>query len=111
MWLNLITELFLFSVATYFVSEFCLTVANVMKTIVQITIVIINLLSLCETQSGAGEKETLRLGVLFSQKVFDFSGSIPAIEMALESIEADETLPFRFTYTHNDSMVSTNMYS
>ena len=45
--------------------------------------------------------------MLFSQEgVFDFSGLIPAIEIALETIEADETLPFTFTYAHNDSMVS-----
>ena len=69
-------------------------------------IIIISLVSSCAAQSGTFEKETLRLGILFSQKVFDFSGFIPAIEMALETIEADETLPFRFTYTHNDSMVS-----
>lgn len=67
-------------------------------------IIAIGLLSL----SGANAtKETLRLGMLFSQEgVFDFSGLIPAIEIALETIEADETLPFSFTYTHNDSMVS-----
>ena len=74
-------------------------------------IIIISLLSSCAAQSGIFEKETLRLGILLSQKVFDFSGSIPAIEMALETIEADETLPFRFTYTHNDSMVSKYNYS
>ena len=66
--------------------------------------ILISLLSLSE--AATDERETLRLGVLFSQEVFDFSGSIPAIEMALETIEADETLPFTFTYTHNDSMVS-----
>ena len=53
----------------------------------------------------ADEKETLRLGVLVSQTVFDFSGSLPAIDLAIESIAADKTLPFTFTYTHNDSKV------
>ena len=71
-------------------------------------IITISLLSL----SGANaqrmeERQTLRLGMLFSQEgIFDFSGLIPSIEIALETIEADETLPFTFTYTHNDSMVS-----
>lgn len=72
-------------------------------------IVIISLLSSCRAESGAygKEKETLRLGILLSQdrNNFDFSGSLHAIEMALETIEADETLPFRFTYAHNDSKV------
>ena len=64
---------------------------------------VISFLSLSETDA----KETLHLGVLFSQEgLFDFSGSIPALEIALETIEVDETLPFNFTYTHSDSMVS-----
>lgn len=73
------------------------------RIIVWIIIAVIGLLSL--RVAATDERETLRLGVLFSQEVFDFSGSIPAIEMALETIEDDETLPFTFTYTHNDSMV------
>ena len=74
-----------------------------MKTAI-VTSVIISLILF----SGAtNDKETLRLGMLFSQEgVFDFSGLLPAIEIALETIEADETLPFTFTYVHNDSMVS-----
>ena len=64
-------------------------------------VVILSLVSSCRAQSGTFEKENLRLGVLFFEK-----GSIPAVEMALETIEADETLPFLFTYTHNESMVS-----
>lgn len=63
-------------------------------------IMIISLVSSCRAQSGTFEKETLRLGVLFFEK-----GSIPAVEMALETIEADETLPFLLTYTRNESMV------
>ena len=59
-------------------------------------LIIISLLSLCE----AKEKQTLRLGFI------EYSGLIPAIEIALETIEADETLPFRLKYTYNDSMVS-----
>ena len=71
---------------------------------ITVLVIVISLLSLSATAKD--ERETLRLGILFSQEVFDFSGSIPAIEMALETIEADETLPFIFTYTYNDSMVS-----
>ena len=67
--------------------------------------IIILVISLSLSAAVTDERESLRLGVLFSQEVFDFSGSIPAIEMALETIEDDETLPFTFTYTHNDSMV------
>ena len=73
-------------------------------------IVTISLLSLSGTSGQSGDeaqREILRLGMLFSQKgVFDFSGLIPTIEIALETIKADKTLPFTFTYTHNDSMVS-----
>lgn len=50
--------------------------------------------------SEATAKETLRLGFI------DFSGLIPAIEIALETIEADKTLPFTLVYSYNDSMVS-----
>ena len=71
-------------------------------------IITIGLLLLSGTNAQrTAERETLRLGMLFSQEgAFDFSGLIPTIEIALETIEADETLPFIFTYTHNDSMVS-----
>ena len=73
-------------------------------------IVTIGLLSLSGTSGQSGEaevqREILRLGMLFSQEgVFDFSGLIPTIEIALETIKADKTLPFTFTYTHSDSMV------
>ena len=52
-------------------------------------------------------QETLRLGVLVSQEAdFDFSGLIPAMELALETVENDTTLPFNFSITLNDSMVS-----
>ena len=71
-----------------------------MKKASVIICIIISLVLSCRAQSGTFEKETLRLGVLFFEK-----GSIAAVEMALETIEADETLPFHFTYTRNDSMV------
>ena len=52
-------------------------------------------------------KETLHLGVLISQEgEFDFTGFIPAMNLALETIENDTTLPFNFTITLSDSMVS-----
>ena len=55
----------------------------------------------------ARAKEALHLGVLISQKGdFDFTGFIPAMNLALETIENDTTLPFYFTLTQNDSMVS-----
>ena len=73
-----------------------------------VMLIIISLLSL--GVAAADEKETLRLGVLVSQTVFDFSGFIPAIEMAIESITADETLPFTFTYIQNDSQVRVRTY-
>ena len=75
-----------------------------MKIVVIISgIIAINLLSI----SGTKGKESLKLGMLFSlERNTDFSGFIPAIEIAFETVKADETLPFTFTYTYNNSMVS-----
>jgi len=43
------------------------------------------------------EKETLRLGVLVSQDgTFDNSGFLPALDLALETIENDSSLQYRF---------------
>ena len=59
------------------------------------------------TNAEVNAKETLRLGALISQDgEFDFTGFIPAMNLALETIENDTTLPFRFSITLNDSMVS-----
>ena len=52
-------------------------------------------------------KETLHLGVLISQEgEFDFTGFIPAMNLALKTIENDTTLPFIFNITLSDSMVN-----
>lgn len=52
-------------------------------------------------------KELLHLGVMISQEgPFGLRGFLPAMELALETIEDDETLPFAFEITLNDSMVS-----
>ena len=52
-------------------------------------------------------KQTLHLGVLISQEgEFDFTGFIPALNLALETIENDTTLPFNFRISLNDSMVN-----
>jgi len=54
----------------------------------------------------ANAKKTLRLGVLISQEgEFDFRGFIPAMNLALQTIKDDATLPFNFEVTLNDSMV------
>ena len=51
-------------------------------------------------------KETLRIGVLISQEGdFDLSGFIPVMDLALETIENDTTLPFNFNVRLNDSQV------
>ena len=61
------------------------------------------------TNSEANAKETLHLGALISQdSEVDFTGFIPAMNLALETIENDTTLPFRFSITLNDSMVRAN---
>ena len=54
-----------------------------------------------------GKEQTLNLGVLISQEGdFDFTGFIPAMNLALETIENDTTLPFNFIVKSNDSRVS-----
>lgn len=51
-------------------------------------------------------KDTLHLGVLISQEGdLDLSGYIPAMDLVLESIKNDTSLPFEFNVTLNDSMV------
>ena len=53
-----------------------------------------------------GKEQTLNLGVLISQEGdFDFTGFIPAMNLALETIENDTTLPFNFVVKSNDSRV------
>ena len=54
-------------------------------------------------------KTTLQLGVMISQEGgIDLSGYIPAMNLALETIKNDTTLPFNFNIRLNDSMVSCN---
>ena len=57
-------------------------------------------------------KDVLHLGVLVAQGgELNLSGYIPAMDLALEAIKNDTTLPFEFHVTVNDSMVSTYMAS
>lgn len=51
-------------------------------------------------------KDTLRLGVLIPMEGdLDLSAYILPMNLALETIENDTTLPFKFTTKLNDSMV------
>lgn len=50
--------------------------------------------------TDAKEKDSLRLGVYN-----DLTGFLPAMELALETIRNDETLPFTFNVTCSQSMV------
>ena len=51
-------------------------------------------------------KDTLHIGVLVSvEGDLNLSGYIPAMNIALERINNDSTLPFDFNVTLNDSMV------
>ena len=53
-----------------------------------------------------GKEQILNLGVLISQEGdSDFTGFIPAMNLALETIENDTTLPFNFVVKSNDSRV------
>ena len=52
-------------------------------------------------------KTTLHLGAMISQEGgIDLSGYIPAMNLALETIKNDTTLPFNFNIRLSDSMVS-----
>ena len=56
-------------------------------------------------------KDTLHIGVLVSvEGDLNLSGYIPAMNMAVETINNDTTLPFDFSVTLNDSMVRTGPY-
>ena len=68
------------------------------------TLIIITLVLLIALSHG---RDTLHLGVLVSQDGgMDLSGFLPALHLALETIENDTSLRYRFDVTINDSMVS-----
>ena len=51
-------------------------------------------------------KTTLHLGAMISQEGgIDLSGQIAAMNLALETIKNDTTLPFKFSIRLSDSMV------
>ena len=55
-------------------------------------------------------KDILQLGILVSQGGdLNLSGYIPAMQLALESITNDATLPFDFNNILNDSKVRTRL--
>jgi len=52
-------------------------------------------------------KEPLRLGVLISQRGdLDFTGSLVAFDLALQTVNNHPSLKYTFQFTLNDSMVS-----
>lgn len=52
-------------------------------------------------------KDILRLGVLIPEKgELNLSAYIHTMELALETVKNDTTLPFEFETIHSDSMVS-----
>ena len=70
------------------------------------TVTIINTIVFIFLIGVNGKEQTLNLGVLISQEGdFDFTGFIPAMNLALETIENDTTLPFNFVVKSNDSRV------
>ena len=78
-----------------------------MTSIVVSVITTISVVLLFLIRVNATEKMILHLGVLISQKgQLDLSGYIPSMNLALETIKSDKTLPFEFHITLNDSMVS-----
>ena len=76
-----------------------------MKIIMELTIAKISTVFLFLIMVNA--KETLHIGMLISQEGgTDLSGYIPAMNIALETIENDTTLPFNFYVRLNDSKVN-----
>jgi len=63
------------------------------------------------TTEAVDGKETLRLGALISSGQagtrFDYTGFLPALELALETINNDSSLQYTFEVTTNNSMVTT----
>ena len=75
-------------------------------TLIYGVIATISVVVLFLTRVNATEKMNLHLGVLISQEgELDLSGYIPTMNLALESIKNDTTLPFDFNVTLDDSMV------
>jgi len=60
---------------------------------------------------AANGKETLRLGALVSSGQtgtrFDYTGFLPALKLALETINNDSSLQYFFEITTNNSKVTT----
>ena len=70
------------------------------------TITMINIFVFIFLIGVNGKEQILNLGVLISQEGdSDFTGFIPAMNLALETIENDTTLPFNFIVKSNDSRV------
>ena len=58
-------------------------------------------------RANATKKMIIHLGALVSQEgELNLSGYIPSMNLALETIKNDTSLPFDFHVTLNDSMVS-----
>ena len=73
-------------------------------TLIAYTLTVISIVSVLSRVNLA--KDTLYLGVMVSQEGdINYSGYIPAMDIALETINNDPTLPFYFNVTLNDSMV------
>jgi len=65
-------------------------------------------LELC-TGVAYARRETLQLGALISQQLgagFDYSGFLPALSLALETIDNDSSLRYGFNVTINNSLVN-----
>ena len=81
----------------------CIAIGSNM-TLIAYTLTIISIVSVLSRVNLA--KDTLQLGVMVSQEGdINYSGYIPAMDIALETIENDSTLPFYFNVTLNDPMV------
>ena len=81
----------------------CLAIGGNM-TLIAYTLTIISIVSVLIRVNLA--KDTLHLGVMVSQEGdINYSGYLPAMDIALETINNDPTLPFYFNVTLNDPMV------
>ena len=76
--------------------------------------IIISTLTLTTLCSGApyDNRTTLQLGALISQQPregFDYSGFRPALSLALETVNNDSSLRYKFNVTINNSLVGSCM--
>ena len=73
-------------------------------------LIITEIITLTLFTGAAYGRETLQLGALISQQPregFDYSGFLPALSLALETVNNDSSLRYKLDVTINNSLVGT----